>query len=73
MAKSNNAVSTVPPTAGYVGISKLSFVPINPNALGVANPTPVNTLGNTAQSLFSKLHGGKPVGKIVIGTQQARL
>ncbi len=68
----NNASPTETPMSGYVGIHKLAFSPINPNALGVANRTPINTLGDVAQRVAAKFSRGKPVAKIVIGTQQAR-
>jgi hypothetical protein len=51
------------------------FAPSPPQQYAHAVPIPVNTMGNTAQRTFAKINTlmRKPLAKIVIATQQARL
>lgn len=77
MATSHLSRPTSPPIAGqYTRPEEQAFFPSPPQQYGEARPIPLTNVGITAQQVFHKINhalsGGRPLAKIVIGTQQAR-
>ena len=60
----------------YSSPNDQTFAPSPPQQYGHAMPIPQTNNGNIAQTIFHKINNrltlGKPLAKIVIGTQQAR-